>query len=56
MKLMLKLISAVGLGFTIVPSLFVMSGHLSWEIHSKLMLLGFILWLGSAVFWMKKEA
>lgn len=56
MKKTLVLISLAGLGLTIIPSFMVLSGRLTWDDHSTLMVLGMILWFGSSPFWMKKTS
>lgn len=56
MKGLLKVASAVGLVLTVVPSFLVLSGYMNWETHSLLMIVGMILWFGTAPFWMKKAA
>ncbi len=55
MNWMLKLVSAVGLALTIVPSFFVFTGAITWSRHASLMTLGMILWFATAPFWMKRE-
>ena len=54
MKPLLKLISFAGLGFTVVPSLLVFAGDITWNTHAALMLLGTVLWFGSAPYWMQE--
>ena len=53
MKNMLKAISFLGLVLTIVPAFFVLSGALTWERHALYMLMGTLMWFGTAPFWMK---
>ncbi|ARA94149.1 hypothetical protein AWN76_013965 [Rhodothermaceae bacterium RA] len=53
MSLVLKLLSAAGLGLTIVPAFLVFAGRLTWEAHANLVLAGTILWFVTAPFWMK---
>lgn len=53
MKLTLKILSAVGLGLTIVPSILVFSGAISWHTHAGLMLAGMVVWFATAPGWMK---
>ena len=55
MDILLKVVSAAGLGLTVVPSYFVFCGSITWETHAILMLVGTVVWFGSAPFWMKKE-
>lgn len=54
MRSMLKVVSALGLALTIVPSLLLFIGAISWNRHAGLMALGMVLWFASAPFWMKK--
>ncbi len=56
MKIILKIISAIGLILTLVPSFMVFSGTITIDFHKWLMLLGTILWFSSAPFWMNKKA
>ena len=56
MKFILKILSAVGLVLTVVPSFMVFNGSITLEMHKWLMLLGTILWFSTAPFWMNKEA
>jgi hypothetical protein len=53
MKLMLKILSAVGLGLTILPSVLVFSGAISWQTHAGLMLAGMVVWFATAPGWMR---
>ena len=55
MKTLLKVISGTGLLLTVVPSFLVFSGTIPWERHALLMLIGTLLWFGTAPFWMKKD-
>lgn len=52
MTAILKAISFVGLALTIVPAFLVFAGIIVWDTHATLMLLGTVLWFGSAPFWM----
>ena len=52
---LLKLISLAGLALTVVPSFLVFAGTIGWGSHATLMIVGTILWFGSAPFWMKGE-
>ena len=51
MKQVLQLLSYVGLALTVLPSFGVLAGSLSVPTHKTLMLIGTILWLASAPFW-----
>jgi len=55
MKKVLIIISLAGLCLTVIPSFMVLAGKITWDSHSNLMVLGMILWFGSAPFWMKKS-
>ena len=54
MKTVLKLLSYIALGLTIIPSLLVWHGIISWNLNADLMTVGVFLWFGTAPFWMKK--
>ena len=56
MKMILKIISAIGLILTLVPSFMVFSGSITLDMHKWLMLLGTIMWFVTAPFWMNKKA
>lgn len=55
MQAILKLISFLGLLLTVVPSLLVFSGTIELSFHKTLMLIGTLLWFGTAPFWMNKQ-
>ncbi len=55
MKMILKLISLIGLGLTLLPSFFVFSGLIELDPNKNLMILGTILWFITAPFWMNKR-
>ena len=55
MQTVLKVLSFIGLGFTIAPSLLVFSGNIGMDINKNLMLIGTILWFGTVIFWMNKN-
>lgn len=56
MKIALKIISYLGLGLTIIPSILVFNGTIEMKTHFILMFIGFILWFSTSPFWMKSEA
>lgn len=56
MKILMVGLSITGLLLTVVPAFLVLNGTLSWEIHARLMLLGMLLWFGSAPFSFRKSA
>ncbi len=55
MKTLVKLISVVGLGLTIVPAFLVFFHKITLQNHYHLMLIGTIVWFVSAPFWMNKK-
>ena len=48
-------ISMAGLGLTVIPAFLVFTGHITWDTHARLMLLGALTWFCSAPFWMSRE-
>jgi hypothetical protein len=56
MKNILEIISLLGLVLTIVPSLLVFKGVIELNLHYILMIIGMVLWFGSAPFWMKSKS
>ena len=54
MKLIVKFISYIGLGLTLIPSFFVFTGNLSLDPNKILMFIGTIIWFISAPSWMNK--
>lgn len=55
MKTLLKLLSFIGLGLTVVPSVLVFIGQLEMQTNLRLMTVGMLLWFGTAVFWIKPD-
>jgi len=55
MRKLLILLSFIGLGLTIVPSVLVLTGDINMDQNKKLMMIGTILWFGTVVFWMNKS-
>ena len=55
MKPLLKILSFVGLGITVVPSFLVFAGTITWGTHATLMFVGTVLWFGTAPFWMQTK-
>ena len=55
MKRISIIVSIAGLALTVVPSFFVMWGHITWAAHTQLMFAGMILWFVSAPFWIKTD-
>lgn len=56
MRLLLQLLSFLGLALTIVPSVLVFMGQLAFETNQTLMFIGMVLWFGATPFWMGKDA
>jgi hypothetical protein len=54
MKMMVKLLSLIGLALTVVPAFLVLDGSIRWETHALLMVIGMVLWFSTAPFWMKQ--
>lgn len=55
MKVLLIIISIIGLGLTIIPSILVFMQDLSLESHKQFMLIGMIMWFATAPFWIKEQ-
>ena len=55
MRMIAKVLSAIALGLTLLPSVFVFTGDIPWALHANLMLGGTVLWFITAPFWMKRE-
>jgi hypothetical protein len=56
MKTILKIISLIGLLFTIVPSFFVFNGLIDKQKHFIFMGIGLALWFATSPFWMKSQS
>ena len=54
MKHLFKIVSFVGLGLTVIPAFLVYGGTLPWDAHATLMLVGTLLWFGTAPLWMRR--
>lgn len=52
---LLKILSFIGLGLTIVPSFMVYLGSISHDTHINLMAIGMITWFVTAPFWINKN-
>jgi hypothetical protein len=52
MDILLKSISFLGLGLTVVPAFLVFAGSIEWRTHAMLMMVGALLWFVTAPFWM----
>ena len=55
MDVVLKIISSIGLGLTVVPALLVFAGTIDWRTHAVLMMIGTLLWFLTAPFWMQGD-
>jgi hypothetical protein len=51
----LKLVSYLGLALSIVPALLAFQGTLSTDVYFNLMLVGMVLWFGTAIWWIKPD-
>jgi uncharacterized membrane protein YjjP (DUF1212 family) len=54
LKLLLKLLSAIGFILTILPSFFVFNNIIDLNTDKLLMFIGTIIWFSSSPFWMNK--
>ena len=54
MKLVLKIISYIGIGLTIIPSILFLMHKIELSQLKLYMLIGVFVWFGSAVFWVGK--
>ena len=55
MTALLKTISFVGLGLTVVPAFLVFADVIAWETHATLMLVGTVLWFATSPFWIRED-
>ncbi len=55
MRIVLIIISIIGLMLTIVPAFMVFFGSVTLETNKHLMLAGMLCWFVTAPFWMNKE-
>lgn len=56
MKTLLKIVSYIGLGMTIIPSILVFSGVIETKTSFIIMGIGMFVYFGSAPFWMKSKS
>jgi len=54
-KLVLQLISFLGLALTIIPAFLAFGDILSKETYLWLMVLGMVMWFSTAIFWIKRD-
>ena len=55
MTILLKILSFVGLGLTVVPAFLVFADVIAWETHATLMFVGTLLWFATSPFWIQGE-
>ncbi len=55
MNYLLKIISFLGLGLTIIPSILVLTGKMDIDLNKNLMILGAVLWFATVPFWINKN-
>jgi hypothetical protein len=55
LKRALQTISMLGLALSILPAVLVFAGSLTKETYFNLIVLGMVLWFGTAVFWIKPD-
>ncbi|MCI0698981.1 hypothetical protein L0337_44140 [candidate division KSB1 bacterium] len=55
MSPLLKLLSFIGLGLTVIPAFLVFAQIIKWNAYLAMMTVGTLLWFFTAPFWMKKE-
>lgn len=51
-----KMLSYAGLILTVVPSLLVFAGEITFQSHKQLMLVGMLLWFATAPVWLSKSS
>jgi len=54
MKHLIKFISYVGLGLTLIPAFLVFTGNISLDSNKIIMFIGTVIWFVSAPSWMNK--
>ncbi len=55
MNYLLKIISFLGLGLTIIPSILVLIGKMDIDLNKNIMILGAVLWFATVPFWINKN-
>lgn len=55
MRTLLIILSFCGLALTVIPSMLVFGGFISFDDNKTLMLAGTVLWFLTAPFWLKKK-
>jgi len=56
MKIMIQVISYIGLAFTIIPSILFLSGSMELTRVKLIMVIATIVWFASTPFWMEKKS
>ncbi len=56
MRNLLKTISLAGLGLTFIPAILFFAGNIQLQTNFRLMIIGMVLYFGSAPFWMKSKS
>jgi hypothetical protein len=51
----LQTISFLGLAVSVLPAFLVFGGAVSKQTHLYLMLLGMVMWFGTATFWIRRD-
>ncbi len=51
----LQMVSLLGLALSIVPAMLLFAGGITRETYLRLLVLGMLLWFGSAVIWIRPE-
>lgn len=51
----LRLVSYSGLAISFLPALLVFQGMMAKETYFQLLLVGMLLWFGTAIFWIKPD-
>jgi hypothetical protein len=54
-KLILQIISFTGLAISIIPAFLLFGGMLAKDTYLQLMIVGMVLWFGTALFWVKPD-
>lgn len=55
MILLAKIVSFLGLGLTLIPSVLVLTRVIDLSLNKNLMVAGMVLWFAGAYFWINKE-
>jgi hypothetical protein len=55
MKILLIIISSIGLAMSILPSVLVFLGKMDMQTNTTLMTIGMVLWFGTSPFWINSK-